>query len=349
MANPEAGANTVEDAVQFLSESRESEDQPEATEEQPRQANSEGELEAGAEAEEPKPEEPSEEGGDELEIPDNLTDFAEVLGVEPDELANHLRVSRRVNGKDELVPLSEVLKSSMMEADYRTKTSELAEQRRQFDAERQQIHSERQQKFERLDELISSLDSQLQSYSQADLNKILEEGDIPRYIAIKDQLQSQEKTLEKAKAEREKARVEAENEQRQNIQRYRAQQQQLLVQAIPDFQDKAKAAKLETAMVDALKHRGFSEEEIGGFFNGAFDHRVILLIKDAADKRALTKAGIPQKVKKLPKLIKSSSSEAKKVSNAQAIRDRFDKAQKAGARKSDLFALGAEYLASRRK
>ena len=347
MANQESGATadgplSMEQAAQLLSESRESEDQPEPTEEHPERTNHE-ESET-----EPKDTEEVTEGDSEVELPDTFEAFAEMLGVEPAELANHIRVKRSVDGKEELVTISDALKGNMMETDYRRKTSDLAEQNRRFQAELAQFQTERQQRLDRWDDLILGLETRVQGHSQEQLNKLLQE-DPAQYLAVKAQQDDQQQALQQAKQERDEARKKTHDEQLGKIQGYRAEQQRLLLQAVPDFGKPEKSAKLEGDIVQGLKHYGFSDDEIGGFFNGPFDHRQVLLAIDAMKFRTLARSQVPKKLQGIKKIVRPGSSDKPKGTSVVVAQDRLDKLVKSGAPRNKQFEAAAQLMASRRK
>ena len=66
---------------------------------------------------------------------ETLDDIAEALGVPIEELMANLKMRTKVNGEEQLVSLAEAQKGQQLEADYRRKTTELAEQRRAVEQE----------------------------------------------------------------------------------------------------------------------------------------------------------------------------------------------------------------------
>ena len=117
MANPEAGAVTNEESaverVASLLEPEESKPK-EPTSKQPEQEEPETAEpvdEAEAESEEESSEEPdTEPESEDEELPDTLEALAEALNMESADLAGHLKVPIKVNGKIEHVTLSEAMK-----------------------------------------------------------------------------------------------------------------------------------------------------------------------------------------------------------------------------------------------
>lgn len=159
MANPETEALSIGQAAEKIGGLLDNDrfimgDEPkEETEEE---ASPEEEAEAGEEESEPveaeaDEEEESEESSDtepEQAAIETLADVAEALGVEEKTLLDTLKMRIKVNGEEQLKSLADVQKGHQLEADYRRKTTELAEQRRAYDQERQQM-SESYQNYAR--------------------------------------------------------------------------------------------------------------------------------------------------------------------------------------------------------
>jgi hypothetical protein len=76
---------------------------------------------------------------------ETLDDVAKALGVDPDDLLANLKMRIKVNGEERLVSLKEAQTGQQLEADYRRKTTELAESRRAAEQEFSQRQAVMQQ------------------------------------------------------------------------------------------------------------------------------------------------------------------------------------------------------------
>lgn len=66
---------------------------------------------------------------------ETIDDVAQALGVDPKDLLANLKMRVKVNGEELLVSLADAQKGHQLEADYRRKTTELAEQRKAIETE----------------------------------------------------------------------------------------------------------------------------------------------------------------------------------------------------------------------
>lgn len=276
----------------------EPEEQVEETETE--EEESESEEASSEETEEAEPE------GENEELPDTIESFAEALGVDPGELAGHLKVSVKVNGRVQNVTLAEAMKGYQLESDYRQKTAELAEQRRSLDAERQESMNRYQQQLARLDEAVQTAESLVAEQPSADKLAELLENDPQEYLRQASRIEAQKARLQKAREARDSAWQEAQEKHRKELTDFRREQQRLLSEKMPDVRDPEKLRAFETAAASTLRDIGFSEEEINGFFSGPFDHRQVLLIADAVKYRRMEKGktGLAKKLSATPKVQK---------------------------------------------
>ena len=323
-ANPEAGAITDEQSavshIASLLESVEGNpeqgDDPEANrepEEQPEERLQRQEAEPEERAEEPETssEEPKEAEPEDAQeaLPDTLTGLAEALDVEPEQFLDYVKATVKTREGVKDVTLSEAIKGYQLESDYRQKTSEVAETRRQMDAERQQLSERWQQEVQRLDDAIASAESLLDTGLSPEEEARLVEEDPQALLRLQLQQRAQQEKLAKAKDERDRLRKEAVEKQSHELAQYRHQQQLALTEKLPELRDPEKLSAFERQSADYLKNRGFSDDEIGAFFGGAFDHRHVLIIRDAAKFRAMANSDVPKKLKGLPKVQKPGAAQ----------------------------------------
>lgn len=283
----------------------------------------------------------------ELEVPDTVDDLATALGMEPEDLANHLRVRVKVAGEERLVTLSEAAKGQQLESDYRQKTSDLAEQRRIANEQIQQAQTEWQQKLQEVHSLYSMLEQQVgQEIPQEELDRLYGENPA-EYIRVQAHMNQQRQALDKVRQSIQAEQQKAWNEGQQNQAKFREKQQKLLVEKLPEFGDSNKAQAAEQRLASGLKHYGFSDEEISGFVGGAFDHRMVMVADAAAKFFELSKGKMTEKVKAKPKMIKPGVGRDLKEPRAEqdaALRSRLKKATNKRAQDAAAVALVASRL-----
>lgn len=331
-ANPEQGAS-VEDRLDALFAPEE------ASEEAPQEALLEESPDSEEQEEAPEGDEQEVEDADtesaDAESEDeehefqNLLEIAEALGKTPEELMAQLKSKVKVNGQELEVTLDELHKGYQMEADYRRKTSELAETRKAFEAEQEKTKNDLEQRLQQTAQFSEIMDQFiLQDYNSIDWNTLRAEnpGEFAAYQAefqnrmqqvnqIKSQLGQQ---LEQMQAEAKKQQMEAQLE-------YLNKERELLAEAVPEFKDTTKAQELATNMRNFLHSKGFTDQEIGGLV----DHKQVLLVRDAMAYQAL-KSGKPEvqkKVSNAPKLQKPGSTQKKSKGEVQKnqLRSRLKK------------------------
>lgn len=339
-ANPETGAATDEQSaitrVAGLLEpegpTEQKSSQSEANQEEP-EARAEEESEAEASSEEKADTEPEDEGE---ELPDTLEGFAEALGVPADELAGHLKVPVKVDGKVQHVTLAEAMSGQQRDADYRQKTMELAEQRKQVEAQNQQALERWQQEFQRLSEAIQFLEDQSEADLSPERQAQLLEDDPQEYLRVMARHQAHRQRIEQAKTVRNETWQKQQAEQQQKIVEYRSEQQRLLTEKIPDISDPKKLGEFETGMDEYLRAHGFSSDEVRDFVGGPFDHRHVMIVRDAMRYRALQagKKTLPKRLEKLAKVQKPGAASEKVTETDKIVagRKRLRQLGKKGSR-----------------
>ena len=235
------------------------------------------------------------------ELPDTLDGLAEAVGLSADEFADHLNVPVTVNGETRMVTLAEARKGYQLEADYRHKTADLAESKRVFEAQTQQAVQSWQQRFESLNGLAGQLEKAVQE-DVGNLDRILTEEGSEAYLLAKSKVDQKKELLGHAKAEAEKAALETQEAQRLKGENYLREQNNLLVQKLPDMADAEKGPKIRAGLRTYLQEAGFNEQEMGQLV----DHRQVLVVRDAMRYRDLMKSKktTVKKLKSLPKVLK---------------------------------------------
>lgn len=180
------------------------------------------------------------------------------------------RVKAKLGDKDvefdvvsEDIDLELVPKGLMMEADYRKKTSAVAEERKKIEAKQAELDSKLDEARDLLFMEAKELDS--------DEMKQLREYDPDQYYKKREAL---EKKVEKFKKFQETRQSELEAK-RQELIKAEAEK---YTQLIPDWLDEGKKAEDHKRMAKSLKDVGFSDEDIAGLY----DSRLMAIVRKAA-------------------------------------------------------------------
>jgi hypothetical protein len=218
---------------------------------------------------------------------EEATDDTEDESEDDEEPPTEPTYTVKVDGKAMEVPASELVKGYQRYADYTRKTTEVAEQRKALDGELQSIASVREEYGKRLDQLAQALK---QSSGEPDWERLKAEDP----IGFATQFADYQIRLQQTQAiEREQQRIRQESEQQQAEahKAYLAEQQKRLLDVVPEWKDAKKAKAEHSAILDYAKAQGFRDEELAQ----VTDHRLVLLLRDAARYRQLA-----EKVKATP-------------------------------------------------
>lgn len=251
----------------------------------------------------------SEEGDEQPDEPEPLTletldDIAKALEVDPNDLLANLKMKIKVNGEERLVSLKEAQAGHQMEADYRRKTMELAEQRKAVEAEYAQRQSLYQQQAVEAAQMLQLAEQAIVADMQTpQMSKLREENPAEwnaRMFEGQQKLQHLGSVRQHAAQQWQQQQQVAAQEQQRHFQTYLASEHEALESALSgrgvDWTQDQKA-KLSAFLVDRY---GFSADDVGKVYN----HRLVLMALDAmgateaAKKAELVKA----KVKAVPKM-----------------------------------------------
>ena len=121
---------------------------------------------------------------------------------------------------------------------------------------------------------------------------------------------AQQSILNQAKQARDQTALDAQGQTMQRISEYRAEQQKKLAGIIPELAKPEGAQKFDTELRANLKEYGFTPDEVTQWMAGPWDHRQVLIARDAAKWRALNakKPEVANKLKTVPKVLKPGAS-----------------------------------------
>lgn len=170
---------------------------------------------------------------------------------------------------------SELVAGYMKDADYRRKTTEVAEQRRNIEAASQYVAAERQQYATQLATLVHALRSELVE-DQSSLNS-LAQTDPVEYVARLQSASNKAQKLQQA----EQAMQYLGQQQQQAAAKQQAQfaqeERQTLFEKLPAWRDTKKAQAEQKEIADYLLSTGYTPAEL----DELQDHRAVLIARDA--------------------------------------------------------------------
>ena len=226
-----------------------------------------------------------------------------------------------VDGTDLSVNLEELIQGYQRNADYTRKTQELAQERTQSSEFVERSKKDVEAKLQKLDQLNNAAQAQLQQeYAEVDFEKLYDEDPVE---AARLEHKMRRKHDQLAQVQQQTQELQS-----QEFNKYLGEQQKLLSKKIPEFMDEQKGPRFKQQMRDYLGNIGFNDTEI----NSVYDHRYVMLVKDAMSYRNLQKAKpqIKKKVANAPKVVKGGVAKSKGQADAEAKRQQLSKLRKTG-------------------
>ena len=193
----------------------------------------------------------------------------------------------KVRGEELEVPLNELLNGYSRTEDYKAKTAEVAELRRQ-------AATEYADKLEQQVQLFASLDPILSAAQSIDMAQLAQE-DPATYVQFEAQYKQRVQALQQAQAQIESVRQDQQARQQAELQSFYQQQRDALFAARPELQDQAKLQAFGSGVSDYLKGLGFSPDEI----TATNDHRALLVADKARQWDEYQKARSTAETKKV--------------------------------------------------
>lgn len=225
-----------------------------------------------AEEETPEASDNSEEG-DALEAPEPDEEAQEADDAEdsedPAEPAEDPVYKVKVRGEEVGVPLSELLKGYSRTEDYKAKTAEVAEVKRQAATEYADKLEQSARLFEALDPVLSAV----KDWTPDDWSQLAQE-DPTSFVQIKAQYDQRVNALRQAAAEIGQAR---QQETKQREQETLGREQQALLKAMPELADQATFEAFSGKLTEYLKSNGFTDADL----DTKYDHREYLIAEKA--------------------------------------------------------------------
>ena len=264
-----------------------------------------------------KEEESQEETSEDVSQDEEQSDVQE----KPDSTEEQLH-KVKVAGQEFDVTLDELRNGYQRDADYRRKTEELSNDRKNFQSESEKQRLDYSQK---LNELNQSL-----SIAQQDLNAEINSADLDKlYDEDPTEAARVERKLKKKQDALNQSLQKAQAEQKQQFETFLQDQQRKLVSKMPEFSDPAKASSLKANMKNTLNNYGFNDQEVAQ----VYDHRIVMLVNDAMKYRSMqnSKPNLAKKISKPSKVFSSGVKQGKAELNQKARKEKFSRLRKSGS------------------
>jgi hypothetical protein len=271
-------------------------------------------LDQGAEV--PLEDENAEEVTDEESLEEEVTEETEETEDTPDDSWKSQEFE--VNG--EKLSGAELASGYMKDADYRRKTAEAAQLRRDAEQKLAFVGEKLSTKANQLDVLANALYQEIVG-DQSQLNALIE-SDPAEYLRRSHYLANRNQLLQQAMGEREAVAKLQEQTQQKQLAEYVQTESARLVEALPEWKDKKIAETEQREVAEYLISQGYDPSELSELY----DHRALVLARKAwlYDKRANLKptTGKPSLTVKpgAPQVQKTQNTKAKEQLKARAIK-----------------------------
>jgi Tfp pilus assembly protein PilN len=232
----------------------------------------------------------------------------------------------KVSGEEVEVSLDELLNGYSRTADYQKKTQSLAEQRKSVEAERIKI-DEAAKTRETYAQRLQVIEQLLQQQDQGqDLASLKSEDPIAYAVAMAEKME-RDKQLQAVQMEKHRVQQEQQSHQQALLQQHIKQEQQKLVEAIPEFKDEVKAEVVRRDIRNYAKSIGFSDQEL----SQVYDSRAVQTLYKAMqyEKLMANKGAATKKVATAPKTFRPGTSNPQS-SETEAMKKERATLQKTG-------------------
>jgi len=226
-----------------------------------------------------------------------------------------------VDGTDYEVTQDELIQGYQRNADYTRKTQELAVEKQQSSEFVERSKKDVEAKLGQLTQLNMAAQAQLQEeYANIDFEKLYDEDPVE---AARLEHKMRKKHEQLAQVQQQTQELQA-----QEFNKYLEEQQKQLNVKLPELSHPEKGPQFRKQMRDYLTSVGFNSQEI----DSVYDHRYVMLVRDAMSYRNLQKAKpqIKKKAVNAPKVVKSGVSKSKGQQQAEAKRQQLSKLRKSG-------------------
>ena len=285
MSDVDTGLNPF---AQILTESEDN--SPEMEEEETPEEESEEELEEVAE-EEPQ-EIPDDLTNDGDIFPEDIAQLAEAFEVDEDKIRD-IKVAHKKDGSD--VTLGQVISNWDISEAVNRKSQEVSELKKSLETERAQALGELGQKLQEQNTIIDALENLYSSIGDEELEE-LRVSDPAEYAARKADMSDRKRNLNiirtQVQQEQEQLQQEAMKQQQMWFQQKVMEEAKMLQQKSSDLTSQKDFENEYTKVSKYLQEVGYTPEELSGLY----DHRMMLLARDAMRYHTVDKTAKPKKV-----------------------------------------------------
>ena len=277
------------------------------------------------ETDQPQEQEISEETENEDEVSEQDVSQDEEQIDTQEKLEDSPSYTVKVNGQELDVTLDELRNGYSRDADYRQKTEELSNQRKNFQSESEKQRQDYSQKLNELNQRLSTAQQNLNAeINSADLDRMYDE-DPTEAARVERKLKKKQDALNQSLQQ-------AQAEQKEQFSSFLQDQQRKLVSKMPEFSDPAKASNLKANMKSTLNNYGFNDQEVAQ----VYDHRIVMLVNDAMKYRSMqnSKPNIAKKITKPSKPFSSGVKQGKSEANLKLRREKFSRLKTSGSMKA---------------
>jgi len=295
---------TAQDVFTEMLVAEESNDKPEATNEE--QENIEENAEEAEEETEPESEveELEEDNPETDEDEDDESEDEEVEEVEDEPVTYTVKSG----GEEKEVTVDELISGYQKGDDYTKKSQALAEKRKAVEAEAHAVQEAmqlREQYAQRLDQVKVLLEN---SDEQVDLDELKENDPISWSIKVAEKTENNKK-LQLIEQEQQRLAQAHQKQAAEQQAKLVAHEAEMLTSKVKEFSDPKKAEQIKSEIRNFGKSIGFSDQELAQ----VYDHRHVMVLQKAMayDRIQKAKAGVTKKVAKAPKMAKQGNKVAK--------------------------------------
>ncbi len=186
----------------------------------------------------------------------------------------------KVGGEEVTVTLDELQKGYSRHQDYTRKTQELAEQRKQIEAEVQAARAERERYAQNLQQLQQL--QKMQQVKEPDWDALYKQDPI-EWVRQRELWRDRNERQQQLLAEQQRIQMAQQQEQAQRLQQMAIENSKRLLEKLPEWANPEVGAKEKQQLREFLLNNEFTEAEVSQIY----DHRAVVLARDAMRYRQL--------------------------------------------------------------
>jgi len=235
----------------------------------------------------------------------------------------------KIDGKEKQVKADELVKSYQLEQAAQKRMQEAAEIKKVSEQQAQAFAQQREQYLQAIEMLEAKMSEGVDKPQEYWDN--LYNQDPLEYVRQREAARDTKEALQNAAKEKARIQQEKQQEYAAQYQARLAQEQEKLLQAVPEWNDPDVAAKEKQAIITySQRNLGFSEDEISNMA----DSRAVLAIRKAYlyDELMSKKPAAQKKVRKAPKVTSPGKPTTKAQANANRGKQALERLNKTGSK-----------------